>query len=275
MIRKAAWAGQFYPATRSALERELKIFSGPHTEAAREAVGAVSPHAGYAYSGYVAASVYSSVGPKKRYVIIGPNHTGLGQQFGISTADSWQTPLGEARIDRALADCIRKKCDVVMDNDLSHAREHSIEVQLPFIQYSRRDFAFVPMVVSDAPIEVYRRVGQAIAESIKELGIEDDALIVASSDMTHYESQESAKSKDRAAIGAILKLDDAGLIKAVSEMDISMCGYAPAAIMLAAAKELGAVSARLVKYQTSGDVTGDYSSVVGYAGIIITKGRGK
>jgi len=214
--------------------------------------------------------VFQSIKPKADYVILGPNHTGLGGPFGLDTNESWQTPLGEVRIDTDLARQIKKNCASIKDDSLSHAHEHSIEVQLPFLQFLHADFKFVPITISYSSLSVYRAIGQAIAKSIKDLKMEKDVSIIASSDMTHYEPRESAKMKDSAAIEAMLELNEEKLVERVSEMEISMCGYAPAAIMLTAVKSLGAKKARLVKYETSGDTSGDYSSVVGYAGIIIT-----
>jgi len=269
MIRNPCVAGQFYPRSKDALLNEVRalVGSGARKESA---FGIVSPHAGYMYSGFVAGSIFASITPKPVYVIMGPNHTGIGEVFGLDPSESWKTPLGEVKIDKALAARIKDNCKDIKDDDLSHAHEHSIEVQLPFLQYLQKDFKFVPITVSYAALDSYKKVGKAIAKSVKDLKLEKDVTIIASSDMTHYESQDSAKKKDAAAIEAVLELNEDKLIRNIAELDISMCGYGPTAIMIVAAKELGAKGARLVKYQTSGDVTGDYSSVVGYAGIIVT-----
>lgn len=269
MVRNPARAGQFYAGSKQALLREVEALIDTKSKK-EDVIGVVSPHAGYMYSGAVAGSVLSAVKPKRTYVIMGPNHTGLGEQFGLDANTSWKTPLGDVEVDRALADEIKKNSPLVISDSLCHAGEHSVEVQVPFLQVLQKSFTFVPIVVSYATLDEYRRVGKAIARSIKDLSMEKDVTIIASSDMTHYESQESAKRKDTMAIDAVLKLDEKKLVEVVAEHDISMCGYAPTAIMLVAAKELGATRARLVKYQTSGDVSGDYSAVVGYAGIIIS-----
>lgn len=269
MIRNPAVAGQFYPGPKDVLLKELKTLIG-NAAAKVDAIGVVSPHAGYMYSGVVAGSVFSSIKPRSTYIILGPNHTGLGEKFGLSNSQSWKTPLGEVKVNKALADAIKKHSSHIEYDDLSHAHEHSIEVQLPFLQFIKKDFDFVPIAISYADPDVYMNIGKAIADSIIGLKLKHDVMIIASSDMTHYESQASAKKKDGVAIEAILKLDDAGLVDSVSRLDISMCGYAPVAIMIAAAKLLGAKDAKLIKYQTSGDVSGDYSSVVGYAGIVIS-----
>lgn len=269
MARNPYVAGQFYPGSKAALEKEMKslTIAGKEKE---DAIGMISPHAGYIYSGGVAGALFSAVKPKDIYIILGPNHTGLGGPFGVSTERAWTTPMGDVEVNSALADEIKKNCVYVKSDDLSHSREHSIEVQLPFLQYQGNDFTFVPISISYGDLNIYRAIGSAIASSVKKLGIEKRTAMIASSDMTHYESQESASRKDNAAIEAILKLDEEMLVNRVSTMGISMCGYAPAAIAIAACKRLGAKRARLVKYATSGDTSGDYSSVVGYAGIAIS-----
>ena len=269
MSRNPVVAGQFYPGSKEALLKELGslVTESPEKD---NAIGVVSPHAGYIYSGRVAGSVLGAIKNKDRYIIMGPNHTGLGVPFGLSPSRIWKTPLGDAAIDERLASQIKKNCGLIKDDELSHAREHSIEVQIPFLQYMNKKFEFVPIVISYADLGVYKEIGMAIAKSVKDLKLEKNIAIIASSDMTHYEPQESAKIKDNAAIEAILKLDEEELFRRVTSMDITMCGYGPTLIMMVAAKELGATRARLVKYATSGDASGDYSSVVGYAGIIIS-----
>lgn len=268
MIRHCAVAGQFYPGNRAALLREVESLIDSKTKKV-DAIGVVSPHAGYIYSGSVAASALSSIEPKTDYIIIGPNHTGLGETFGIDTSDFWETPLGKVRINRALAGAMISASKHLRYDSLSSAHEHSIEVQLPFLQVLQESFNIVPIVVSCAGLDEYREVAGSISNAVKSLGLEKNITIIASSDMTHYEPQEDAKKKDAYAIEAMLELDEKMLIERVVDMDISMCGFAPAAIMISAAKELGAKRGRLVRYQTSGDTSGDYSSVVGYAGIII------
>jgi AmmeMemoRadiSam system protein B len=269
VIRDAVVAGQFYPGTREGLLKHVGALLG-NKRPTCDAIGVVAPHAGYVYSGHVAGAVYSAIKPRPTYLILGPNHTGMGLPFGISGSSEWRTPLGEVKVDERLAAAIKRSCSYVKEDDESHSREHSIEVQLPFLQFSQEPFKIVPITVSYDTVDVYRAVGNSIATAVKELKMEKSVTMVASSDMTHYETMDSAERKDRAAIDAILKLDEDALISAVEEMDISMCGYAPVAIMIAAAKALGAVSGKLVKYQTSAEASGDYSSVVGYAGIVIT-----
>ena len=269
MTRNPVVAGQFYPASASELKRVLK---GLVDEKAKrqEVIGLISPHAGYVYSGPVAGAVISRIKFKDTFIIMGPNHTGSGRPFSIMAEGRWKTPLGEVEIDSALGKQILSSSRYLEEDSLAHLGEHSIEVQLPFLQYFNTDFRLVPIMLAYAGGAIYKEIGRALAKGIKESGRQ--AVIIASSDMTHYESQASAQRKDTQAIEAILKLDEDELLKRVEELDISMCGYAPAVSLIVAAKELGAKGAELVKYQTSGDTTGDYSSVVGYAGIIIKGG---
>ncbi|OGW76929.1 MAG: AmmeMemoRadiSam system protein B [Omnitrophica bacterium RIFCSPLOWO2_02_FULL_45_16] len=269
MVRNPAVAGQFYSGSKESLAKEVRGLID-ETAGREDAIGVVSPHAGYVYSGLVAGSTLSSIKSKSTYIILGPNHTGLGSPFSISVSDSWKTPLGEVSVSKALSDKILKNCPDIKEDELAHIHEHSIEVQLPFLQALQKDLTFVPIVISLGSLETYRNIGEGLAKSVKELKIEKDITIIASSDMTHYESRETAKAKDSKAIDAILKLDEKSLVERIEKFDISMCGFAPAAIMIVAAKKLGAASAHLIKYQTSGEVSGDYSSVVGYAGIIIS-----
>ncbi len=269
MIRNAVVAGQFYPASASELKSMIK---GMVEEKAKkqEVIGLISPHAGYIYSGAVAGAVLSRITFKDTFIIMGPNHTGRGKPFSIMTEGSWQTPLGEVEIDSGLGKKILAHSRYLEEDEVAHIHEHSIEVQLPFLQYFSSEFKLVPIVFAPAEGAICKEIGKAIARAVKESG--SKAVIIASSDMTHYEPQARAEKKDTQAIEAVLNLDEDRLLKRVDELNISMCGYAPAASLIVAAKELGAKGAELVKYQTSGDTTGDYSSVVGYAGIIIKGG---
>lgn len=265
MIRKPQVAGQFYPASPSALKRQLDEFM-EEKEKKEDALGLVSPHAGYIYSGAVTGACFSKVKLTKTVVILGPNHTGEGAPFSIMPEGSWQMPLGEVEIDAPLAKKILKESEYLQEDLKAHIDEHSIEVQLPFLQYFFPKIKIVPIVVSGADFKVYDEIGKAIARAIKEV---QKSLIVASSDMTHYEPREKAKTNDNLAIEAILKLDGEELLKRIEKFNITMCGYGPTVAMLSATKQLGAKEARLIKYQTSGDTSGDYSSVVGYAGIMV------
>ncbi len=269
-IRKPAVAGQFYPANKEKLEEAIVslIKKGLNSNAAKNRVkGLILPHAGYQYSGAVAAETVASSELQSTFIILGPNHTGMGESFSVMTEGYWQTPLGDVEIDFKLADEIVKNSKYFKSDTLAHLTEHSIEVLLPFLQFVKGKIKFVPIVVARADEDIYKLLAKDIYNALVSLKKEEDVLLIASSDMTHYESHESATKKDQYAIEAILGLDAQELLKRVNEMDISMCGIAPVAIMLETAKNLGAHHANLVKYQTSAEATGDYSSVVGYAGV--------
>ncbi len=266
MIRNPIVAGHFYPASASSLEAQVRGFIDEKAPK-EDVIGLVSPHAGYVYSGSVAGAVMSRIQFKDTFIMLGPSHTGAGRPFSIMTEGSWETPLGEVGIDSRLGKQILTRSRHLEEDHVAHVHEHSIEVQLPFLQYFKRDVRIVPIVFSHAAASVYKEIGKEIAGAVKELRAE--TVIIASSDMTHYEPQESARRKDTQAINAILELDEDELMRRIRDLNISMCGYAPTVALISAAKELGAKRAELIRYQTSGDVTGDYSGVVGYAGIII------
>jgi AmmeMemoRadiSam system protein B/AmmeMemoRadiSam system protein A len=268
MIREPAVAGQFYPDSAAELRAMVKSFIDEKAEK-EDAVGLVVPHAGYIYSGAVTGAVISRIKFKDTFIIIGPNHTGRGQPLSIMTAGIWKTPLGEVQIDTELADKLASTSAYLKADTAAHVFEHSVEVQLPFLQYFRPDVKIVPIILAAGNIDIYADLGREIARALREL--KKEAVILASSDMNHYESQGIGQKKDRQAIEAMLELNPAKLVHRVEEKNISMCGYAPAAVMLTAARELGAVKAELVKYQTSGDVSGDFNAVVGYAGIIVKR----
>lgn len=268
-IRQAIVAGQFYPESAQEIKTQIKGFidsQGPKIDA----IACMLPHAGYIYSGKVAAQTLAKIKIKDKVILFGPNHTGNGAHFSIMTEGAWQTPLGDAHIDTHLAKKILASSEYLEDDFLAHAQEHSLEVELPLLQYFKPDFEIVPVAFMSDDLAALKTVGEEIASVIKAEGLIGKILLVASSDMTHYEAQEDAVSKDKKAIAAILELSSDKLMAAVSNFNISMCGASPVAAMLSAAKSLGAKSSRLINYQTSGDVTGDKSSVVGYAGIIIS-----
>jgi MEMO1 family protein len=268
MPREAAYAGQFYPGTASELRSMIESCIEPEAEK-EAAIGVLAPHAGYIYSGVVTGAVISRIIFQDTFIIIGPNHTGRGQPFSIMTEGSWKTPLGEVQIDTEIARKLLSISAYLREDKGAHEFEHAVEVQLPFLQYFKQDVRFVPIMMAGGNGEIYRKIGSEIAQTLRELRRE--AVILASSDMNHYESQATSKKKDFRAIEAMLDMNPDELVKRVEDQNITMCGYAPAAVMLTAARELGASSARLVKYQTSGDVSGDLKAVVGYAGIIVKK----
>jgi AmmeMemoRadiSam system protein B/AmmeMemoRadiSam system protein A len=268
MTRQAVVAGQFYPAQAAKLSEMIRSMVDEKAEK-EEVIGLVSPHAGYIYSGPVAGAVISRVRFKDTFIIIGPNHTGMGKPLSIMTKGTWETPLGQVEIDSELAEKILATSKHLEEDSRAHQAEHSIEVQVPFLQYFKKDIRIVPIIIGYANPAAYKELGKEIAQALKSL--KREAVIIASSDMSHYEPQEVAQRKDSQAIEAILELNEDELLRRVSELNISMCGYAPTVALITAAKKLGASRAELVRYQTSGDTTGDYSAVVGYAGIILTR----
>lgn len=264
--RLAAVAGRFYSADPETLTRDVRQYLDADAEKTR-AIGVVAPHAGFVYSGGVAGSVYSRVKIPRSVLLIGPNHTGRGQPVALAGRDAWSLPNGDVEIDDELADALLAATPIIKVDDRAHSGEHSLETQIPFMQYFRKDFKIAPICLARASWKVCEELGRAVAEAIEKLG--EPVLIVASSDMTHYESDESAREKDRSAIDAMLALDPEALHRVVEEKRISMCGVNPATVMLSAANRLGAKECELVRYATSGDVNGDLDQVVGYAGLIV------
>ncbi len=267
-VRNPVVAGQFYPSTAAALHKQIEKFLPEKTEK-REVIACMMPHAGYIYSGSVAVAVASAVAVPDTVLLLGPNHTGHGKQFSVMTEKAWRTPFGDLPVDTELARSILARSKFLEEDCRAHEYEHSLEVELPVLQYFRKEFSIVPVSVMSEDTCVLRTIGGEIASAIKTDERKRSILIVASSDMTHYEPQNSAEGKDKEAIAAILELDEQKLTEKVRRFNITMCGYAPVVIMLCAAKALGAKQAKLVKYQTSGDISGDYDNVVGYAGITV------
>ncbi len=267
MNRKAYVAGQFYPGSRDGLLNELSRLC-PHVEEKADAIAVITPHAGYMYSGAVAGSVWSSVDIPEKIIILCPNHTGLGQRCSIMSSGVWEIPLGTIPVDEELAEKIKNNTTLVQEDHTAHAFEHSLEVQLPFIAYLKKNFSFVPIALKSLSLKQCEELGNAIAETIIDTG--ERVLLAASTDMSHYEPDEVAREKDKKAIDEILKLNPRGLYTTVQEYGITMCGYIPTTVVLYAAQKLGASTAKLVKYATSGEVSGDYDQVVGYAGIYVS-----
>ncbi|MFV2082470.1 MAG: AmmeMemoRadiSam system protein B [bacterium] len=268
-VRQPAVSGQFYPGDPDNLQTQVESYLKP-VPPLPGVIGAVIPHAGYIYSGAVAGETVSVLSVPDRVLILGPNHTGWGPEISVFSGRSWQMPFGEVRIDVDLADQILEYAPGSTADILAHSQEHSIEVLLPFLYYARaEEFTFVPVTISHISSEACRDLGFSLARIIESSG--EDILVVASSDMTHFESHSSAAEKDGAAIERILDLDPDGLINIVSTRKISMCGIMPTAVMLHLASALGASRAKLIKYNTSGEVSGDYNQVVGYAGIVVHK----
>ncbi len=266
-VREPAVAGQFYPGRREALQREIKSFTAAASGEKIRALGCVVPHAGYMYSGAVAGALYGRLEMPRRFIVLSPNHTGQGAPLAISSHGSWRTPLGEARIDTELAESLKSSFALLAEDEQAHRSEHAIEVQIPFLQELAPGFSFVPITVGVGQYEVLAALGVTLAKVISESA--EPVLIVASSDMNHYESDAETRVKDALAIERMLNLDPKGLWETVHRENISMCGYGPAVAMLTAALRQGASKAELVKYGTSGDVSGDRAWVVGYAAVAV------
>lgn len=259
-------AGTFYPADREALNAELGRLVYSDIEK-RKAIGIISPHAGYIYSGAIAGELISAVAVPEKIIILGPNHTGLGPAASIMPEGIWSLPNGAVPVDSVLAQELMSNTEILTSDISAHQGEHSIEVQIPFLLHRRQNIEIVPITLMGLSLDSCRELGRSIARTITSYGA--DVLIVASSDMTHYESAESAGEKDKKAIDKVLTLDPEGLLDVVVRNRISMCGAIPATVMLFAARELGAKKASLVRYANSGEVSGDYERVVGYAGMMV------
>ncbi len=270
VVRQPAVAGAFYEADPKRLHAQVEecFAENPKPAAKQRFIGAVVPHAGLMYSGHVAAAFYALAELPKRFIILCPNHTGYGHFAAINNAGAWRTPLGDVPVDSKLANALMAKTKLLADDARAHAREHSLEVQLPFLQeLLGNDFTFVPICLGAPQFDMCEQIGNAIADVIAAEG--ETIGIVASSDLNHYEDQKETLRKDQLAIDQVLALNPRELWRVVNEFDISMCGFIPTTTMLVAANKLGAKSARLIKHATSGDINHDYSHVVGYASIVV------
>lgn len=266
MLRRPAVADQFYPGDPSSLRYMIDGYLKGHPKP-QKALAAVSPHAGYVYSGRVAGKVLGGVEIPRRVVVLGPNHRGMGADAAVMSEGSWLTPLGQVDLDVELAALLRQNCALVEDDSMAHQFEHSLEVQVPFLQVLNHDFLLTPICLGHLGYIDCMEVGQGLAKTIASIG--EEVLMVASTDMTHYESADAAKEKDTKAIERILALDPQGLYDTVRGLGITMCGVLPTTVAMIAAKELGASEVELVAYTNSGETSGDFQQVVGYAGLII------
>src|SRR6266850_2721967 len=267
MIREPAVAGRFYPAKPDDLLKAIQSYVQPD-DPRTQVIGIVAPHAGYMYSGHVAGAVYSRIQVPSRNVILCPNHTGLGTPLSIMRSGAWQTPLGDMQIDQELCESLMAADSHLEDDAEAHRYEHALEVHLPFIQHvAGASATFAPITVGTANWQRLEELGRAIGEVLQK--IDRTALIIASSDMNHYESDAVTRVKDHKAIDQVLAMDPRGLYDVERSENISMCGYGPTVAMLVAARMLGASKAELVKYATSGDVSLDFDRVVGYAGMVV------
>ncbi len=270
ILRHPAVAGRFYPADPDDLRAEARGYlsqSSSGKQSPIRAVGCIAPHAGYMYSGHVAGAVFARVEIPRRCIVMCPNHTGMGVPLSVMSEGAWETPLGEVAIDSGLAGALKQRFPALQEDSAAHRAEHAAEVELPFLQMRQPELTFVPIALGTRQFEALEQMGKAIADVVA--AQKDPVLIIASSDMNHYESDAVTRVKDHRAIERILTLDPQGLFEVVTQQDISMCGLGPAVVMLTAARQLGAKSAELVKYATSGDVSGDRDMVVGYAGVVV------
>ena len=268
MIRPPAVAGRFYPEDPVQLREQIDSLLATESKKKIRARACLVPHAGYIYSGRVAGEVYERLEIPSRVILVGPRHFPRGAPMAILSGGSWQTPLGLVPIDALLAGKLARACPLLREDVVAHSAEHSLEVQLPFLQRLAPSTTFVPIVIGTVQYADLESLGHALAEVIH--SEPEPILLVASSDMNHYESDEVTRVKDRKAIERILALEPRGLFDTVRNEAISMCGYGATVAMLTAVRALGATHAELVRYATSGDVNGDLEGVVGYAGIIIT-----
>jgi MEMO1 family protein len=269
-IRHPAVAGRFYPRDPQSLREEAESYlaSGEVKDLAPiRALGCIAPHAGYMYSGHVAGAVFSRLDIPVQCILLCPNHTGMGRPLAVMSDGEWETPLGKVPIDAVLAAKLKQRFPALQEDSAAHRAEHAAEVELPFLQLRQPNLAFVPIALGTGQFDPLEQLGLAIADVIASQKAQ--ILIVASSDMNHYESDVVTRAKDHRAIERILALDARGLHDVVTQQDISMCGFGPAVAMLTAARKLGATAAELVKYATSGDISGDRDMVVGYAGVVV------
>ncbi len=280
-IRRPTQAGAFYEGDAEALKIQIencflqelgpKKYPQVNKNGPRQLVGLICPHAGYMYSGAVAANAYYELacdGKPDIVVILGPNHTGYGSALSLMNEGVWRTPFGDVEVDVETANQIVQETRIVDVDDAAHRFEHSIEVQLPFLQYLYgSNFRFVPICFQIQDLYSADEIGQAIAKVLNS----KNAVVIASSDMTHYEPQTTAASKDKAALKAVEAMDVKRFYSIIETQNLTACGYGPIATTITAAKGMGAKEAKLLSYKSSGDVTGDYSSVVGYAAVSFKK----
>lgn len=267
MLRLPAVSGRFYPSDPAELEQVVRRFFKTELVAPLvQAKACLVPHAGYIYSGHVTGAVLDKIQFPKKVIVLGVRHRPPGAAAAIVCDGAWRTPLGEVPIDTLLAADLMKACSIFQEDELAHSAEHSLEVQLPFLQLLAPGFSFAPIALGTIHFDSLVHIGEAIGRVIHSMS--EKVLLVATSDLNHYEDDSTTRAKDRMAIEKLLALDPRGLYEVCLKADISMCGLGPAIAMLTAIKVLGGRKAELVKYATSADVSGDYEAVVGYAGMI-------
>ncbi|MHC1697828.1 MAG: AmmeMemoRadiSam system protein B [Geobacteraceae bacterium] len=266
MVRKPVVAGQFYTSDPKHLRDQVEMLVKSE-DTKIKALGAIVPHAGYIYSGAVAGSVYARVNIPETVVILGPNHHGIGAKAALYPPGDWLTPLGNVGIDQQLSLLIRNDSVLVEEDDTAHLHEHSIEVQVPFLQYLRPEVSIVPLCLGFTDFSSCKSLGLSLAKAISDY--KKEVLIIASSDMSHYQPDAETRHEDSLAIQEVLDMNPEGMYSIVTGRGISMCGIIPATVMLVAAMALGASRSELVRYATSGEVSGDFTQVVGYAGVMV------
>jgi len=268
MLRLPAVSGRFYPSNATELTAVVREYTAADQKAAPvRAKACLVPHAGYVYSGHVAGAVYARMAIPKKILILGVRHYPRGANAAILSSGTWRTPLGDAPIDEPLAEALRAACPLLREDSVAHSTEHSLEVQIPFLQILQPGFTFVPVALGTVRFEDLIAVGEAIGRVLETSS--EEILLLTTSDLNHYENDAATRVKDHKAIGRILALDARGLYDVCRNEAISMCGLGPAVAMLTAAQTMGATRAELVRYATSADVSGDFSAVVGYAGMIL------
>lgn len=269
-IREPVVAGQFYPADSREVDVQLDRFIQPAVS--RRATAVVVPHAGWMYSGTTAGIAYSNVVVPDRVILVGPNHHGAGSPYAVFDAGAWRTPTGDVPVAGALAAELLDRCELLTTDARAHRGEHSLEVQVPMLRRANPNVQIVPVVIGGAWPDAggrgeLRMIGESIAEVVREYG--KPVLLVASTDLNHYEDQETSRVKDKLVLDAVVRLDPDGLMQRVKDVEVSMCGVAATYIVLVAARKLGAKRAELLDYRTSGDVSGDFQRVVGYGAVVI------
>lgn len=269
MLRLPAVAGRFYPSDCKELTTLVRQYSQPSPQHPAATVRAcLAPHAGYMYSGHVAGEVYARIAFPQKVIVLGVRHYPRGEPAAILCSGAWRTPLGDAPIDPALAEELRRECPLLREDSVAHSGEHSLEVQIPFLQVLAPAFSFVPVALGTVRFESLANVGEALAQVMR--NSKENVLLLTTSDMNHYEDDATTRIKDQKAIDRLLAFDPRGLYDTCRNEDISMCGLGPAVAMLTALNALGAKKSELVKYATSADVSGDRSQVVGYAGMVFS-----
>jgi AmmeMemoRadiSam system protein B len=267
MVRLPSVAGRFYPSDAAELSAQIREYISPENKLpSRNVKACLVPHAGLMFSGHVAGAVFSSIRIPKKVVILGVRHRPPGSPAAIVSDGVWRTPLGDAEIDHLLAEKFAAACPLLTEDAAAHSKEHSLEMQIPFLQVLAPDFSFVPIALGTAHFETLVSVGEAIGAVLA--AEKNEVLLVTSSDLNHYEDDVTTRAKDGKAIEQLLSMDARGLYDVCRKEEISMCGLGPAVAMLTALHIFKASKAELIRYATSADRSGDPSAVVGYAGMV-------